>query len=142
MPYSTLADLTERLPEPALIQLTDDTGVGLVDTAKIAAAIERADQEIDAWCGGRYSVPFASPPAVLRGLSADLAIYYLYGRTQDEIPEARKDGHKNALRLLEKIAEGKVSLGLDPAPASPSGSGAAIVSNPGRLFNRDQLKGM
>jgi len=142
MPYSTLADLIERLPEQALVQLTDDAGVGLVDSAKVAAAIARADQEIDAWCGGRYSVPFASPPAVVRGLSADLAIYYLHGRTQDEIPETRKDSHKNALRLLEKIAEGKISLGLDPAPAAPAASGAAIVSGPGRLFSRNSLDGM
>lgn len=142
MPYCTQADILERLPETNLIQLTDELGLGMIDAGKVAAAIERADQEIDAWCGGRYAVPFASPPAVLRGLSADLAIYFLYGRTQDVIPETRKDGHKNALRLLEKIAEGKVSLGVDPAPASPSDFGAAIVSGPGRLFSRDQLKGM
>lgn len=139
--YSTQADILERIPEEALIQLTDDDNSGIVDADNVAAAIERADQEIDAYCGSRYSVPFATTPAVIKGLSIDLAIYFLYGRTQEEIPETRKDAQKNAVRLLEKINKGDISLGVDPAPAAPSGSGASF-STGDRRFTRDTLKGM
>lgn len=138
MPYCTLSDLTARLPETSLIQLTDELGLGMVDTAKTTAAIERAGQEIDAWCGGRYQVPFAAPPAILTALAAELAIYYLYGRTQDEIPEAWKDAHKNALALLRAIAEGKVSLGEAPQATAPATAGVK-VSAPGRVIDRDRL---
>lgn len=140
MPYSSLADLVERLPEQALIQLTDDTGVGLVDSAKTAAAIARADQEIDTWCGARYQVPFATPPAILVALSAELAIYYLHGRTQAEIPESWRDAHKNALALLRAISEGKVSLGEAPAAQAPA-TGGPRASAPGRVIDRDRLGG-
>jgi phage gp36-like protein len=144
MPYCTLADIFERLPEKVVIQLTDDDRLGVVDQVKVDAAIARADKEIDAWCGTRYSVPFASPPAVLREISADLAVYHLYARKVDKIPETRADGQKNALRLLEKISEGKVSLGVDQLPpAAPTvvSGGASFVSG-GRVMSRDTLKDM
>ncbi|WP_051361128.1 gp436 family protein [Desulfuromonas sp. TF] len=140
--YTTLAALLERIPEEALIQLTDDGGLGTIDQDKVDAAIARAAQEIDAWCGARYQVPFDPAPSIVPGLAADLAIYYLYGRTVDEIPESRKDAHKNAVRLLEKIALGQVSLGVDPAPAATTSAGAAIVSGADRQFTRDKLRGM
>jgi phage gp36-like protein len=140
--YTTLAAILERIPEETVIQLTDDAGAGVVDQTKVDAAIARAGQEIDAWCGTRYRVPFDPAPAVVAGLAADLAIYYLYGRTVEEIPEARKDAHKNALRLLEKISIGQVSLGIDPAPAATSASGAAVVSGNSRQFSRDKLRDM
>lgn len=139
--YTTQADILERIPEETLTQLTDDDNVGTIDADKVTAAIARAGQEIDAYCGGRYSVPFATAPAVIGGLATDMAIYFLYGRTQEEIPETRKDAYKNAVRLLEKIADGKISLGVDPTPAAPSGSGASF-SGGARRFNRDTLKGM
>jgi phage gp36-like protein len=144
MPYSTLADILERIAEKVVIQLTDDDRLGVVDQGKVDAAIARADKEIDAWCGNRYTVPFADPPAVIREISADLAVYHLYARKVDKLPETRVEGQKNALRLLEKISDGKVSLGtaqLPPAaPAAVSG-GASFVA-PDRVFTRDTLKDM
>lgn len=140
MAYCTLADLLERIPEETIIQLTDDTDSGLVDQSKVDAAIARADEEINAWCGRRYLVPFPSVPAVVPGLSADMALYFLYGRTVDEIPEARKDGYKNAVRLLEKISSGQISLGV--AAVEEAGQLGAEFSGPGRLFSRDSLRGV
>lgn len=140
MPYCTLADLTARISEASLIQLSDEQGQGLVDTAKTDSAIARAGQEIDTWCGSRYQVPFADPPAILAALAAELAIYYLYGRTQDEIPETWRDAHKNALALLRAIAEGKVSLGEAPQAEAPAAAGPR-VSAPGRVIDRDRLSG-
>ena len=144
MPYCTLADILERIPEKGVIQLTDDDRIGVVDQVKVDAAIARADKEIDAWCGGRYTVPFAEPPAVIRELSADLAVYHLYSRKVDKIPETRIDGQKNALRLLEKIGDGKVSLGVaQMPPAAPAAvSGGASFVAPNRIFTRDKLKDM
>ncbi len=139
--YCEQADILERIPEDVVIQLTDDDDLGVIDADKVAAAIERAGQEVDAWCGGRYSVPFASPPAIVVGVSIDMAIYYLYGRTMEEIPEARKDAYKNAVKLLEKVADGKVLLGAAAAPAPATNSGASFSGNT-RVFSRDTLKEM
>lgn len=139
--YSALTDILERLPERVVIQLTDDDATGVVVTDKVDAAITRADKEIDAWCGARYTVPFVAIPPVVVELSADMAVYFLYSRTQDEIPQARIDGYKNAVNLLKAISKGEVSLGVAETPAATTGDAPEITSAP-RLFNRNSLRNM
>lgn len=141
MAYCTLDDILERVSEQTIIELTDDTGSGVVDQDKVSAAIARADKEIDAWCGRRYQVPFSSPPAIVGELSADLSLYFLYARVVSEIPEARKDAHKNVLRLLEKISGGQVSLGIDPTSVNVESHAEFIPGSP-RTFTRDSQKGV
>lgn len=138
MAYSTLNDILERIDEAAVIELTDDASAGVVDQTKIDAAITRADKEIDAWCGTRYAVPFATVPAIIAELSADLAVYFLYARRVDEVPVVRKDAYQNGVKLLEKISKGQISLGVDPVTAPASSAGVDIVSGT-RVFNSDTL---
>jgi phage gp36-like protein len=139
MAYSTLTDIAERIPAEILLQLTDDADTGSVDEAKAAAAIARADSEIDAWCGGRYSVPFDTVPAIIADLSADLATYYLYSRRQEIIPEARRDQYRANQALLKAISAGQVQL--PGAATAKTGTTRIEVSGNGRLFSRDTLKG-
>lgn len=142
--YCTLDQLKERLPEKVIQQLTDDDRLGVIDSGRVDAAIARAAAEIDAWCGRRYSVPFAEAPAVIRELCADLAIYYLYARKAEKVPETRTDAHKNALRTLEQISKGLVSLGVDtlPPPAPAAVSGGASFDAGERRFSRTSLRDM
>lgn len=139
MAYSQLADIQENIPEDILVQLTDDDATGSIDEAKVAAAIARADSEIDAWCGGRYSVPFDTVPAIIGELSADLATYYLYGRRQEIIPEARTDRYEANQALLKAISAGRVTL-PGAASAKTGTTRIEVISN-GRLFSRTTLKG-
>ena len=141
MPYCTLADILKRIPEEAVIQLTDDAGAGVVGQSNVDSAISRADKEIDAWCGDRYLVPFTSPaPPIVGELAIDMAIYFLYGRTVDEIPKSRADAYKNAVRLLEKISDGTISLGVEPVPAAGA-VGRPVTRVPKRLFSDETLEG-
>ena len=141
--YATKADILELLAESELIGLTDDAGSGLVDDAVVDRAIADADATIDAYCQGRYSVPFAAPlPPMIRSLSVDLAIYNLYSRRSvADVPEVRKDRRKEAVAFLTKVAEAKLSLGtVSPAPVN---SGQAVLVGGGdRLFTRDSMKGL
>jgi phage gp36-like protein len=139
MPYSTLTDIQERIPAEILLQLTDDADTGSIDGTKVAAAIVRADAEIDAWCGGRYAVPFAAPPAIIAELSADLATYYLYSRRQEIIPEARSERYRANQALLKAISGGQVQL--PGAATAQTGATRIEMSSNGRLFNRSGLKG-
>lgn len=140
MVYCSLDDLKARVTEQTLIQLTDDDGLGVINPLKIDRAIDRAGQEIDAWCGSRYAVPFAPAPAILVALAAELAIYYLHGRTQDEISESWRDTYRNAQALLKAIADGKVNLGEAPA-AQGVASGGPKATAPGRIMTRERLEG-
>lgn len=140
--YSTLEQLKERIAEKTIQQLTDDDRIGSIDTTRVDAAIARADAEIDAWCGKRYSVPFVTVPPIIREISADLAVYYLYARRSEKMPETRAAAQKDALRALEKIGKGDVSLGVAEIPAAPASNSGATFIGGDRVFNRTSLRDM
>lgn len=141
--YAIKADILELLAETELIGLTDDADAGVVDDSVVDRAIADADATIDAYCQGRYSVPFVAPLApMIRSLSVDLAIYNLYSRRSvAEVPEVRKDRRKEAISFLARVAEAKLSLGsVSPAPVN---SGQAVLVGGGdRLFTRESMKGL
>ncbi len=144
MAYSTYIDLKKMIPEETLVQLTDDEGAGTANQARISEAVAQADADIDGYLGARYAVPLAEPiPAVIRKLSVDLAVYHLYSRRLEEIPETRAERYKNALRMLEGIAKGLISLGATPAPeAAPDAGGPeATRSVTDRTFTKTTLEG-
>ena len=116
MPYSTLADIIDRIDEEILIQLTDDEGIGQVNEDKVATAIAEADGEIDSYLSRRYTLPLSSVPTVIKKLSVDIAIWNLYTR-RDKVEEARKSRYDAAVKLLTYISDGKATLGVDPEPS-------------------------
>jgi len=110
----------------------------------IAAMIARADAEIDAYCGGRYSVPFVDPPLVIRGLSEDIAVYHLFGRRQGKMDEIRAEKYKAAIAMLKGISNGTVSLGVaaaeTPGPADNSGAETNKETDT-NIFSRESMGG-
>lgn len=143
MAYSVLNDLKKLIPEETLIQLTDDEGYGITNQTRIDEAIAQADAEIDSYCGGKYSVPFAAPaPDIIKKISVDIAIYNLYSRRVEVIPETRTERYKNAIRQLEGISKGVISIGEDPAPSAPAEGGVKTnKTNDDRTFTKDKLEG-
>ncbi|MGE4545836.1 MAG: gp436 family protein [Pedobacter sp.] len=138
--YCGINDILERIPNEILIQLTDDANLGAVDLANVNAAIDRADSEIDAWCGGRYRVPFAQALSIIAELSADMAAYHLYSRRQEIIPEARAMRYKDNVALLKEIAKGTVKLpGAAGAETTVETDGGMLTSTSPRLFGSDTL---
>lgn len=122
MAYATLDDLKEQLDETTLIELTDDAGAGVVDTTATTRAIADADEEIDGYVGSRTSVPLSPVPGIIRKLSVDIALYNLFSRRHDSIPEIRKERYNNAVKFLTKFAEGTITLGQsDPDPPATGG---------------------
>lgn len=135
MAYSTIDDIMALIPEQELVQLTDDTGAGVVDLPLVERAIADADAEIDAYLAGRYPVPLAPAPDIIRRLSAELAGHLLYARRVPVIPDSWRDRRSQAQRLLENISRGVVSLGGSAAAPAATGT-AAVVLCPERLFGR------
>jgi len=141
MAYSTLDDLIKNIPEAVIIQLTDDAQAGEVDQEKVDEAISSADGEIDGYLSTRYTVPLDPVPALINKFSADIAIYNLYSRVAETIPDTRSDRYKNAIRTLEKISEGKIRLGGETEPPAKT-QPTASFSAPERLFTREKLRDM
>jgi len=142
MPYSTLSDLKKKIDEAVLIQLTDTAGAGVIDEDKVSRAISGADALIDSHVGKVYAVPLAPAPQIVSDMSADIAIAKLH--------EFRSLGsavwqvaHERAVTLLEKIAQGAVTLdGVSQAPAPSQEADTAGFSSAPRRFSRESMKGM
>lgn len=140
MAYCTLTDLEKLVPEDELVQLTDDAGAGTVDAGVVAAAIEDADEEVDAFLAVRYSLPLATVPALVRRISGSLAICQLYSRRSHlKLPESWKDKCDRARRLLETIAKGTLALGAPDPPADADGGVEATHTTDDRVFTKDTL---
>lgn len=137
MSYATQADLEKLLPENILLGLTDDNNLGVVAVDKVDAALETASITIDGYLASRYPLPFAETPLVLTKLCVDLAGHLLHLR-RNQTSELWQKQSENAIRFLEKLSSGALSLGS----GDPSGTGdkeSLQVSAPDALFDSDTL---
>ena len=170
--YCSLDDIKKQIPADAIIQLTDDDQVGitlemivevlaggeppepapdadpaLAPAAEAAAgyiteAIASADSEIDGYCSVKYIVPFAVVPPIIKKISVHLAIYNLYARRVETMPDVRVANQKNSIDLLTKIARGLVKLGEQAATAPVQPQQSPVITSSPRLFGRDKMKGL
>lgn len=136
MTYATQQDLVDRFGSDELIQLTDRTNVGTIDSTVVTRALGDADAEINGYLAGQYALPLATVPAVLVRLACDIARYQL---SADRVTESVRDRYKDAVAMLSKISRGDVQLGVavGQAPA-PTDSGIAFTA-PDRVFSRTKL---
>ncbi len=112
--YTHRAAMETRFSELSLIQLTDRMGTGQIDDAVLERAIVDAGILIDGKLMSRYAVPFTSVPALIEQLASDIAFYRLHTNPPKEVA-GRYD---NALRLLDAMASGSISLGFEQPPAA------------------------
>ncbi len=139
MPYATPQDLIARLGEREAAAISDRSGTGVPDTAVLTKALADAEEEVNAYVGRRYRLPLmtsggqpASAPSFLVRIVVDIARYRQTG-TEIMETEAIRMRFKDALKALEQVANGGISLGdlmLASAggPASIGGSTAARTS--------------
>lgn len=142
MAYHELAELHPgRVSEAELVQLTNDevNGTTIVSDTWSDCATD-ADAEIDGYIGHRYALPLGSVPPLVRRLSMDITLYFLFRRRYpDGVPEGRTATYTQAVSLLKRISDGTVTLGVQPAAAANSEHVAVTVSR-APTFTRDTLK--
>jgi phage gp36-like protein len=143
MTYATQQDLIDRADagEQTLIELTDRATppTDAIDPVPVAKALADADAVCNMYLQAKYTLPLLSVPVVLRSIAADIALYSLYGNREASKVEER---YKMAIKQLEQISKGQLSLGLDPAnvPSVTTGGGAAYRAAD-RVFTPDTLAG-
>jgi phage gp36-like protein len=108
MAYCCEDDLLKMIPQSELTDLTVESGE-IPDSLIIIDAISKADAEIDSHLGIRYVVPLSSPPAQVKALSVDLAIYHLYSR-RSIVPPVRQQKYDAAVAFLKQVAAGQVVI--------------------------------
>lgn len=138
--YCTLADIQSQLRDDVIIRLSDDDNLGQIDTTKVDASIASSSSEIDGYVQMRYPLPLSTVPPILKKLSADIAIYNLFSRRGFDESTADKvvvDRYKGAIRFLEKVATGAVTLGVQ----APKPESTINMQTGDRKFSRGSMKG-
>lgn len=136
--YTSTRQLADRIGQGELIQLTNPTDptATTINAVRMEDAIADIEALIDAKLLPRYALPLATVPRLLSNIAADLLRARLYA---DRVPESIANREKAALKLLDDIATGKLSLGLDmAAQATPPADGPQFfttqpVFTPGSL---------
>lgn len=147
--YCTIEDLKQRLAIEVLIDRVDDEGLqpesleeaDEVLIERIDAAIRDATDEINGYAQTRYKVPFDPIPGLIRKLAADMSIYHIFSRRGFDENGSDKtivDRYKNAIRTLENLSKGIVTIGT-PKP-TPVSSGSKFT-NQQKIFGRDKMSG-
>jgi len=144
MSYITNSDIEKRLGAAAYVQLTDDTGSGSADVAKVDEARLGAIGEADSYLAVRYQTPVdltAHPElaAVLKSFVLDLAEYRLHNRRPPVPPDVVRR-HSESLGWLARVAGGSVHLpAITAVAADSSRAPLAEVVGPVRVFTRDDV---
>lgn len=145
--YCALDDLKGRLSEDKILQLADfeNTGdIGSEDVVKrINDAINDAGAEIDGYCMGRYQVPFNPVPDIIKKLAIDISLYNLFslrGFDEDSPDKVIADRYKSAVKTLENLSRGIVTIG-QPEPPVTDSVNRPSVTGPDRVFTRDKMSG-
>lgn len=136
MMYATRDEMVTRFGEGEVIALTDRVFAGAVDETVLAGALEAAGVEIDGYISSRYQLPLAQPPKILTGYACDIARYRLCGsgtRVTDDI----RDRYRDAVKFLELVAGGKVTLGGMPDGAPMPTDNTVQFASGTRVFARD-----
>lgn len=139
MSYVTAQHLSDRFGLDELIQVTNPTDptATTVNATRVDQAVADIGALIDAKLGARYAMPLVTVPLVLLNIAADLVRARLY---DDRIPDRLADREKAALKLLDQIADGTLSLGLDAAAqATPPSDGPQYFSG-NATFTADSLR--
>jgi len=142
MPYASQQDLIDRFGELEIIQLTDRDNVPpeAIGTDVVDRALADADALIDSYLAAHYALPLSSAPPSLVKAAADIARFYLWGDRADP-KGAIRAAHDDAVRWLERLSKGLVSLEIDGASPPPAPTGDARVSGSTPVFSRDSLRG-
>ena len=128
--YLTIAEFVRTFGLDEAIVLTDASGTGRIDKDVLVGALRGAQGIVDLNLGGRYALPLTTVPDVIKTAIADLARARLYPRGA---PEGVATAAKDASRLLERIADGKVPLPI-AASAAPAevATDAPVRVRPGK----------
>ena len=109
----------------------------------IEQAIDDADGEINGYLASRYPTPLNKVPKVINKYSKDIAVYNLFSRAGLDESERENNyltRYKAAIKFLELVAKGTVSLGTEDIQTKAN-VGFQVNANK-RLFSRDSLRGM
>lgn len=139
--YCTAEDIEIQIGKEPLIQLTNDNcEQNTIDTVVCEEAILYSSTLIDGYLRGRYNLPLNTQFPLLRVVAMDLSIYRLYSRRiMTEIPEVVCDAYKNAIKTLENLQKGIITLETQDNQTLQNGEYKTNKTELDRLFNKRKM---
>ena len=137
MTYDSLQNMIDRFGEEELIELSDRSNTGAIDTNVMAQVLGDADTEIDGYLSGVFALPLVGVPDRLIKLAADIARYELYGARCTEQVRQR---YTDAIRDLKLVQAGTLSLGLDPVNQPVPEAGGVGMKPKRQVFSSHTLR--
>jgi phage gp36-like protein len=120
MAYATREDLEKMYGVQLLAIVADLTEDGITEDDAVSAALDEASSEIDAYLAVKFQVPVLGAPPILTQLCRDMAIYRLALSSSKRTNEMRVR-YEDAIKMLEKMAAGKVGVPFLPADLDGDG---------------------
>ncbi|TCT37696.1 gp436 family protein [Martelella mediterranea] len=126
--YGALDDLIDRAGEVEILQVADRDGNGAADPDVIDAAFAHAGNIIDGYLAGKYTLPLASVPDLVRTWAVSIARYRLH---HEGPPDYVVNDYKDAIAALKDVARGAITLTI------ADGSTPDASANGGDYLNAD-----
>lgn len=121
--YLTGDEYVQRFGVEETVRLTDQDRKGVVDKARLTAALKDATDTVEAYLGVRYDLPLTPVPPLVKGLVAALAREKLHAQRPTAQVTAEGD---RARSMLRDLSAGRMTL-ADSTGAELDGGGAGVA---------------
>ncbi len=138
MAYCITQDVIDRFGEDELIRLTAQANEfgeygSEINQTQLDRALSDASATIDSYLASRYPLPLANVLPILNRFACDIVRYFLHDVSPlDEVTNRYKD----AIRYLEKVSKGDISLGISTTGERPETVDGATIKSAGSVFSR------
>lgn len=135
--YLSPEELLAFMPGKSVAQLTnDDPKAEKADMAKVQEAVRAAEELADGYLRGRYALPLSTVPTLLRDVVRTIARFKLYERRpESKMPDAVLETYKAAVKTLEQIRSGRITLGVAATAEPVPERGEHRMSAPAAYFS-------
>lgn len=109
--------------------------------ARIDDAVTRASEMIDGFLVRRYTVPLPEPvPGLVKEWCRQIARFFLHQHLSgDETSNPVYRGYREAVKMLQQAADGKLFLGSDDPVATDTANVDVQFDSDPNVFSRDEL---
>lgn len=135
--YLSPEELLAFMPGKSVAQLTnDDPKAEKADMAKVQEAVWAAEELADGYLRGRYALPLSTVPTLLRDVVRTIARFKLYERRpESKMPDTVLETYKAAVKTLEQIRSGRITLGVAATAEPVPERGEHRMSAPAAYFS-------
>ena len=135
--YLSPEELLAFMPGKSVAQLTnDDPKAEKADMAKVQEAVRAAEELAAGYLRGRYALPLSTVPTLLRDVVRTIARFKLYERRpESKMPDTVLETYKAAVKTLEQIRSGRITLGVAATAEPVPERGEHRMSAPAAYFS-------